>query len=60
MAVGSFNWTHNGVNSLENVMILRRPEIVFGFAREWAHVLSLSEPCNWEHDYVAPQWRIGT
>lgn len=60
VATGSFNWTHNATTSLENVMIIRNREIARHYAREWAHVLTLSEPCNWESEYVAPEWRIGT
>lgn len=57
---GSFNFTHNAGQSLENALIITIPEIVAAYTREYAHVLALSESLDWEADWVEPEYRIGT
>jgi hypothetical protein len=57
---GSFNWTFNAGNSLENAVVLRDSEIVAAYYNEFQQILALSEPLDWESDYVEPEWRIGT
>lgn len=57
---GSFNWTWNGSQSLENAVILRDPKIASAYAEEWAQVLALSEPLDWSSKYAEPDLRIGT
>lgn len=57
---GSFNLTHNAVNSLENVIVSEDKNIIRSFFEEWAQVEAISEPLNWSSEWVAPEWRIGT
>jgi len=57
---GSFNFTKNAGFSLENAVIMRNPKIVNAYLLEWANVEAISEPLDWENDWVAPEWRIGT
>lgn len=57
---GSFNATANATNSLENALILRDEKIAQAYATEWAHIFALSEPLDWLHGWVAPEYRIGT
>ena len=57
---GSYNLTRVANRSLENVVILESPTIVEAYANEWAQVLALSEPLNWESTWCTPEWRIGT
>jgi hypothetical protein len=57
---GSFNATFNGTQSLENAVILRGFDYAYPFFCEWAALLGISEPLNWESPYVAPEYRIGT
>lgn len=57
---GSFNFTYTGSLSFENAIVLRDPVIVAEYAREWARILSFSEPLNWERPWSEPEWRIGT
>lgn len=57
---GSFNATANATNSLENALILRDEQIAQAYATEWAHIFALSEPLDWQHGWVAPEYRIGT
>jgi hypothetical protein len=57
---GSFNATENGTKSLENAVILRGFDYAHPFFSEWAALLGISEPLNWESPYVAPEYRIGT
>ena len=57
---GSFNFTKNAVRSFENVIVSTDQNIVRAFFQEAAQVQALSEPLNWESNWVAPEWRIGT
>jgi len=57
---GSFNFTENGGRSLENALYITHPEIVNAYLDEWGKVEALSEPLDWETDWIAPEWRLGT
>lgn len=57
---GSFNFTKNAGQSLENALYIESYEIADAYYREWAQVTALSEPLDWESDWGAPEWRIGT
>jgi phosphatidylserine/phosphatidylglycerophosphate/cardiolipin synthase-like enzyme len=57
---GSFNFTNNGGDSIENAVIIHDPVIATAYLNEWAQVFALSEPLDWESEYIAPEWRIGT
>ena len=54
---GSFNFTKNSSNSLENVLVIRDPSIAGPYLMEWAQICAISEPLDWKHTYVAPQHR---
>jgi hypothetical protein len=60
---GSYNWTVNAGHSLENALIVdakTHPVIIDAFYNEFIHIFSLSEPLDFESNWVAPEWRIGT
>lgn len=57
---GSFNFTRNASRSLENAIVIDSPDVALAFLREWVFVLALSEPLDWESEYVAPEWRWGS
>jgi hypothetical protein len=57
---GSFNLTQNACRSLENALYVTDPNIVAAYYREWAQIEAISEPLDWETDWVQPEWRIGT
>lgn len=57
---GSMNFTHNATLSFENGVLIQDKKIATAYANEWAQIFALSEPLNWEHDWVAPEFRIGT
>jgi hypothetical protein len=57
---GSFNMTHNGANSLENAVVIADPAIAQRYQYEWGWIFGLSEPLNWEHDWVEPEMRLGS
>ena len=44
----------------ENAVILRDQDIAAAYAREWAQILALSEPLDWEAGWCVPEYRIGT
>jgi hypothetical protein len=57
---GSFNFTANGTQSLENALVISDEKIVEAYYKEWSQIEAISEPLNWEHEWSAPEWRIGT
>lgn len=57
---GSFNFTVNATRSFDNAVVLRHPDAVRAYFREWGQVAALSEPLDWESEWAAPEWRIGT
>lgn len=57
---GSFNFTLNGGESLENAVIIKAPEIAHAYFNEWQQIVALSEPLDWDSEWIAPEWRIGS
>lgn len=57
---GSFNFTKNATQSLENALVITDQAIVNAYYKEWLQVEALSEPLDWSVDWAAPYWRIGT
>lgn len=57
---GSYNPTNRGSKSMENALVIRNDAIVTEYMREWSRSLALSEPLDWETEWVAPEWRLGT
>jgi hypothetical protein len=57
---GSFNPTRNGERSLENAVIIRDTCVASAYYDEFAQIALLSEPLDWESDWCAPEWKIGT
>jgi hypothetical protein len=57
---GSFNFTKNASFSFENAIISKDRSLVTAFFREYAQLAALSEDLDWETEWSAPQWRIGS
>ena len=57
---GSCNLSRTSHSSLENVVILHDAEIVRAYLNEFAQIMALSEPLDWESDWCAPEYLIGT
>lgn len=57
---GSFNPTTNGSKSLENAVVITHPIIADAYYREWEQLLALSEPLDWDCEWVCPEYRIGS
>jgi hypothetical protein len=57
---GSFNFTKNAGVSLENAVVIRSKDIVMAYFNEYQQILALSEPLEWESEWVMPEWRVGT
>lgn len=57
---GSFNFTNTSTRSLENAVVIRIPQVVKAYFQEFSNVMAISEPLNWEDDWISPEWRIGT
>lgn len=57
---GSLNLTHNSLNSLENGVYIQRDTVAHAYLKEWANILAISEPLDWNSEWCTPQFRIGT
>lgn len=57
---GSFNATENAALSRENALYVESEDLANRYIDEWVRVLALSEPLDWESDYVEPEWRFGS
>lgn len=57
---GSFNFSKNAGYSFENSVEIHDPVIARSYFEEFSRVMSLSEPLEWESEWVYPEWRIGT
>lgn len=60
VVTGSYNMTHNAVNSLENMVVITKKPIVDAYYGEFEKIFCLSEPLDWKSAWVAPEYRIGT
>jgi hypothetical protein len=57
---GSYNWSGNAENGFENAVFIEDEKIAWAYFNEWMLVTSISEPLDWKHEYVAPEWRVGS
>lgn len=57
---GSLNPTKNGGLSFENAVVIESEDIAMHYFEEWANLLTVSEPLDWQATYMEPEWKIGT
>lgn len=58
---GSYNFTWNAEHSFENAVMIRDKKIAEAFANEYAQILALSEPLDWDCKFsYGTTFRIGT
>ena len=57
---GSFNMTKTAGKSLENAVLMKNPDVVRAYYKEYGQICAMSEPLNWQSDWIEPEWRIGT
>ena len=57
---GSFNFTANGGNSLENAVLIKNSDLSSAYFSEWQQIYSISEPLDWTDDWCSPEYRVGT
>ena len=55
---GSFNLTANGRHSLENAVFLEAPTIAKRYYDEWQSVAWISEPLDWNSEWVDQEWGV--
>ncbi|MGR4021419.1 hypothetical protein [Vibrio harveyi] len=55
---GSFNFSHNATNSLENAIYITDPKIVNAYFCEYTQIAAISEPLDWTSDWISPQWKL--
>ena len=54
------NMSRNAKRSFENALFIEDAKLARIYYQEWGQIMALSEPLDWEHEWVAPEWRIGT
>jgi hypothetical protein len=57
---GSFNVTKNATFSLENAVLIDNAAVAEAYLAEFALIFGASEPLDWEHQWAAPEFRIGS
>lgn len=57
---GSYNLSQNAERSFENAIYTTMGKIIEAYLMEWGQVAALSEKIDWDSDWVAPEWRIGS
>lgn len=57
---GSYNWSMLSERHLENAVFIEDETIAAAYLREWSLIAAMSEPLDWESEYVEPQWRLGS
>lgn len=56
---GSFNFTKNAANSLENAVYITDRKIVNAYFAEYTQIAAMSEKLDWKSNWIAPEWHIG-
>ena len=57
---GSLNFSLSSSLSFENAVVLYNSKVAKQYFREFCQILALSEPLNWNSEWMQPEWRIGT
>lgn len=57
---GSYNISYNAQMSFENALVVYDQRVANAYINEWSQILALSEKLDWEVDWVAPDYRIGS
>lgn len=57
---GSFNFSYCGELSFENAVYIENEKIAKAYFEEYSQIMCLSEPLNWDNDWISPEWRLGT
>jgi len=57
---GSFNFTNNGMNSLENAIVMYNEKIANAYYQQWMKLMTISEPLDWDTPWSTPVYRVGT
>lgn len=55
---GSFNFTHNATQSLENALVLTDKEIVSAYFKEFGQIAAISEKLVWDSPHPNPDWKF--
>lgn len=57
---GSFNFSYAGSMSLENAVVLTEQTVVDAYFKEFAQIYAISEELDWQSEWCAPEFRIGS
>jgi len=56
---GSFNFSKNATNSLENALYITNNNIVEAYFKEYTQIAAISEKLDWTSSWISPEWYIG-
>ncbi|WOC24855.1 phospholipase D-like domain-containing protein [Pseudoalteromonas sp. N1230-9] len=56
---GSFNFSENATNSLENSLYITDKKIVNAYFKEYTQIAAVSEKLNWDSKWIKPEWHVG-
>lgn len=56
---GSFNFTRNATCSFENAIYIKSPKIAQAYFNEYSQIFALSEPLDWDSEWMSPEYLIG-
>ncbi|EID7698717.1 hypothetical protein CS266_RS22425 [Vibrio parahaemolyticus] len=56
---GSFNFSKNATNSLENALYITDRKIVDAYFKEYTQIAAISEKLDWTSEWIDPEWNIG-
>lgn len=56
---GSFNFSKNATNSLENALYITDKKIVDAYFKEYTQIAAISEKLDWTSEWIDPEWNIG-
>ena len=57
---GSYNFSFPAQKSFENAIIIHNSQVAEAYAKEFSQIFAFSEPLDWNAEWVAPEYRIGT
>lgn len=57
---GSLNFSVSSTRSFENAIFINNKIIAKAYFDEFCQILALSEPLDWETEWMQPEWRIGS
>lgn len=55
---GSYNYTENSNNSFENIVCIKKQNIIISYFQQFAELATLSVPLNWKSEWKPHEGEI--